>query len=80
MEGKKFTLGAALLFEEATGKSVTELAKPGISDVVAMIWAQENWDNEARPSLAEYTKSLAGKDLSEVTQALNSPFSQAAAQ
>ena len=44
--GKKFTLGAALLFEEITGGSVTDMTKPRISDMLTMLYAQEYWDND----------------------------------
>lgn len=78
--GKSFTLGAALLFEEITGKSVTDMSSPKIGDMVAMLYAQENWDNDNRPTFDQYKKDISGEDLSELTKRLNGPFSQPAAQ
>ena len=80
MEGKKFTLGAALLFEEVTGKTVTDMGTLGLADMLAMLYAQEFWNVNDRPSFDEF-KAMAGSwDISELTQRLNGPFSQPAAQ
>jgi len=76
----KFTLGAALLFEELTGGSITEMSKPKISDMVAMLYAQEYWDKDDRPTFDQFKKDISGEDLSNLTQRLNGPFSQPAAQ
>jgi len=75
----KFTLGAALLFEDLTGKSVTEMTSPKIGDMVAMLYAQEYWDKEDRPTFDQFKKDISGEDLSNLTQRLNGPFSQPAA-
>mgnify|MGYP000099876549 FL=1 len=75
-----FTLGAALLFEELTGGSITDMSKPKISDMVAMLYAQEYWDKEDRPTFDQFKKDISGEDLSNLTQRLNGPFSQPAAQ
>jgi hypothetical protein len=53
MEGKKFTLGAALLFEEVTGKTVTDMGTLGLADMLAMLYAQEFWNVTDRPSFDE---------------------------
>ena len=80
MEGKKFTLGAALLFEEVTGKTVTDMGTLGLADMLAMLYAQEFWNVSDRPSFDEF-KAMAGAwDISGLTQRLNGPFSQPAAQ
>jgi hypothetical protein len=80
MEGKKFTLGAALLFEEVTGKTVTDMGTLGLADMLAMLYAQEFWNVNDRPSFDDF-KAMAGAwDISELTQRLNGPFSQPAAQ
>jgi hypothetical protein len=80
MEGKKFTLGAALLFEEVTGKTVTDMGTLGLADMLAMLYAQEFWNVTDRPSFDEF-KAMAGAwDISELTQRLNGPFSPPAAQ
>ena len=80
MEGKKFTLGAALLFEEVTGKSVTNMGNLGLAYMLGMLYAQEFWDMADRPSFDEF-KAMAGAwDITELTQRLNGPFSQPAAQ
>lgn len=78
--GTKFTLGAAMLFEELTGKSVTEMTSPKIGDMVAMLYAQEYWDKDDRPTFEQFKKDISSEDLSELTKRLNSPFSQPAAQ
>ena len=75
----KFTLGAALLFEDLTGKSVTEMTSPKIGDMVAMLYAQEYWDKDDRPTFDQFKKDISGEDLSKLTQRLNGPFSQPAA-
>ena len=77
--GTKFTLGAAMLFEELTGKSVTEMTSPKIGDMVAMLYAQEYWSKEDRPTFEQFKKDISGEDLSNLTKRLNSPFSQPAA-
>lgn len=77
--GNKFTLGAALLFEEITGKSVTDMTSPKIGDMVAMLYAQEYWDNDNRPTFEQFKKDISAEDLSELTKRLNGPFSQPAA-
>ena len=78
--GNKFTLGAALLFEEITGKSVTDMTSPKIGDMVAMLYAQEYWDKDDRPTFEQFKKDISAEDLSELTKRLNGPFSQPAAQ
>ena len=75
----KFTLGAALLFEELTGGSITDMSKPKISDMVAMLYAQEYCDKSDRPTFDQFKKDISGEDLSNLTQRLNGPFSQPAA-
>jgi hypothetical protein len=77
--GTKFTLGAAMLFEDLTGKSVTEMTSPKIGDMVAMLYAQEYWDKDDRPTFEQFKKDISGEDLSNLTKRLNSPFSQPAA-
>ena len=77
--GTKFTLGAAMLFEDLTGKSVTEMTSPKIGDMVAMLYAQEYWDKDDRPTFEQFKKDISGDDLSNLTKRLNSPFSQPAA-
>ena len=39
----QFKLGAALLFEELTGKSMTEIGTPKMTDMIYLIYAQEYW-------------------------------------
>ena len=77
--GKSFTLGAAMLFEEITGKSVTDMKAPKIGDMVAMLYAQEYWDKDDRPTFDQYKKDISSEDLSTLTKRLNGPFSQPAA-
>lgn len=76
----KFTLGAALLYEELTGKSMTDIKNPKITDMVYLIYAQEYWDKDQRPSFEEFKKEMASKDISDVSSALNGPFSPMEAQ
>jgi len=78
--GKKFTLGAALLFEELTGGSITDMTKPKISDMLCMLYAQEHWDNNNRPTFEDFKKECSTLALEELTERLNGPFSQPAAQ
>jgi hypothetical protein len=71
----KFTLGAALLFEELTGRSISDMANPKITDMVYLIYAQEYWDKDNRPSFEQFKKDMSSKDISEISSALNGPFS-----
>ena len=53
----KFTLGAALLFEEISGKGVKSLGEEmGLADMVKLIYAQQYWDKADRPSLETSSK------------------------
>lgn len=76
----KFTLGAALLFEEMTGKSMTEISNPKLTDMVYLIYAQEYWDKNDRPSFDDFKKEMSSKDISDISSALNGPFSPKEAQ
>ena len=76
----KFTLGAALLFEEMTGKSMTEISNPKLTDMVYLIYAQEYWDKDQRPSFDDFKKQMSSKDISDISSALNGPFSPKEAQ
>lgn len=76
----KFTLGAALLFEEMTGKSMTEISNPKLTDMVYLIYAQEYWDKDDRPSFDDFKKKMSSKDISDISSALNGPFSPKEAQ
>jgi hypothetical protein len=76
----KFTLGAALLYEELTGKSMTDMTNPKITDMVYLIYAQEYWDKNDRPSFEQFKKEMSDKDISDVSSALNGPFSPREAQ
>lgn len=76
----KFTLGAALLFEEMTGKSMTEISNPKLTDMVYLIYAQEYWDKDDRPSFDDFKKEMSSKDISDISSALNGPFSPKEAQ
>lgn len=76
----KFTLGAALLFEELTGKSMTEISNPKLTDMVYLIYAQEYWDKDQRPSFDDFKKEMSSKDISDISSALNGPFSPKEAQ
>jgi len=76
----KFTLGAALLYEELTGKSMTDITNPKITDMVYLIYAQEYWDKNDRPSFEQFKKEMSDKDISDVSSALNGPFSPREAQ
>ena len=68
------------MFEEVTGKTVTDLGALGLADMLAMLYAQEFWNVSDRPSFDEF-KAMAGAwDITELTQRLNGPFSQPAAQ
>ena len=52
----------------------------GLADMLAMLYSQEFWNVSDRPSFDEF-KAMAGAwDISELTQRLNGPFSQPAAQ
>ena len=76
----QFTLGAALFYEEITGKSMTEIGTPKMTDMIYLIYAQEYWDKDDRPSFDEFKKEISAKDVSEISSALNGPFSPREAQ
>jgi hypothetical protein len=71
----QFKLGAALLFEELTGKSMTDIKDPKITDMIYLFYAQEYWDKNDRPSFDDFKKEISQKDISEIGSALNGPFS-----
>ena len=71
----QFKLGAALLFEELTGKSMTDVSNPKLTDMVYLIYAQQYWDKDDRPSFDEFKQQMSTKDISEISSALNGPFS-----
>ena len=56
------------------------MTSPKLGDMVAMLYAQEYWDNDSRPTFEQFKKDISGEDLSELTKRLNGPFSQPAAQ
>ena len=77
----KFTLGAALLFEEISGKGVKSLGEEmGLSDMVKLIYAQQYWDKADRPSLEDFSKEIGGKEVNDLAAMLDNPFSPPAAQ
>lgn len=76
----QFTLGAALLFEELTGKSITDMKDTKVTDMVYLVYAQQYWDKDPRPSFEEFKKEISAKDISEISSALNGPFSPREAQ
>ena len=71
----KFTLGAALFYEELTGKSMTDVSNPKLTDMVYLIYSQQYWDKDDRPSFDEFKQQMSTKDISEISSALYGPFS-----
>jgi hypothetical protein len=51
------------------------MANPKITDMVYLIYAQEYWDKDNRPSFEQFKKDMSSKDISEISSALNGPFS-----
>jgi hypothetical protein len=81
MEGVKFTLGAALMFEELSGKSVKALGEDmGLNDMVKLIYAQQYWNDKNRPTLEAFTEELSAQPVEALAAYLNAPFSQPVAQ
>ena len=74
-KGQKFTLGAALLFEEITGKRLAEIGDGlGLRDTIALIYVQRFWNIEARPSLAQFTEEMSAQPVEALPALLNAPF------
>ena len=59
---------------------MTEISNPKLTDMVYLIYAQEYWDKDQRPSFDDFKKEMSSKDISDISSALNGPFSPKEAQ
>jgi len=74
-KGIKFTLGAALLFEELSGKKMAELGDGlGLRETVILLYAQKYWNQSDRPTLEAFTLEMGAINVNELPALLNAPF------
>lgn len=74
-KGQKFTLGAALLFEEITGKRMAEIGEGlGLRDTIALLYCQRFWNVKERPSFEQFTVELSAESVEALPALLNAPF------
>lgn len=74
-KGIKFTLGAALLFEELSGKKMAELGDGlGLRETVILLYAQKYWNQNDRPTLEAFTLEMGAINVNELPALLNAPF------
>jgi hypothetical protein len=74
-KGMKFTLGAALMFEELSGKKMADLGDGlGLKDTVILLYAQKYWNQAERPTLEAFTLEIGANDVHELPALLNAPF------
>ena len=74
-KGQKFALGAALMFEDLTGKRLAEIGEGlGLRDTIALIYAQRFWNIEGRPTLAQFTEEMSAEPVEALPALLNAPF------
>jgi hypothetical protein len=74
-KGIKFTLGAALMFEELTGKRMADLGEGlGLADTVALIYSQRYWDKADCPTFDAFKLEIGATQIHELPALLNAPF------
>jgi hypothetical protein len=74
-KGTKFTLGAALMFEELSGKKMADLGDGlGLRDTVILLYAQKYWNQAERPTLEAFTLEIGATEINELPALLNAPF------
>jgi hypothetical protein len=74
-KGMKFTLGAALMFEELSGKKMADLGEGlGLRETVILLYAQKYWDQADRPTLEAFTSEIGATEIQELPALLNAPF------
>lgn len=74
-KGQKFALGAALLFEDLTGKRLADISEGlGLRDTIALLYCQRFWNVKERPTLDQFTNELSASDVEALPALLNAPF------
>jgi hypothetical protein len=74
-KGIKFTLGAALMFEELSGKKMAELGDGlGLRETVILLYSQKYWNQTDRPTLEAFTLEIGAINVNELPALLNAPF------
>lgn len=74
-KGIKFTLGAALLFEELSGKKMADLGEGlGLRETVILLYAQKYWSQTDRPTLEAFSLEIGAMNIDELPALLNAPF------
>lgn len=74
-KGQKFALGAALMFEEITGKRLAEIGDGlGLKDTIALIYSQRFWNTKDRPTLDQFTEEMSAEPVEALPALLNAPF------
>jgi hypothetical protein len=74
-KGQKFSLGAALLFEDLTGKRMADISEGlGLRDTIALLYCQRFWNVKERPSFEQFTEEISASDIEALPALLNAPF------
>ena len=74
-KGQKFSLGAALLFEDLTGKRMADISEGlGLRDTIALLYCQRFWNVKERPSFEQFTVELSAESVEALPALLNAPF------
>jgi len=75
-KGQKFALGAALLFEELTGKRMAEVGDGlGLRDTIVLVYCQRFWNTEEKPTLDQFITEISANSVEALPALLNAPFS-----
>jgi hypothetical protein len=74
-KGQKFSLGAALLFEDLTGKRMADISDGlGLRETIALLYCQRFWNIKERPSLDQFTEEISASNIEALPALLNAPF------
>lgn len=74
-KGQKFSLGAALLFEDLTGKRMADISEGlGLRDTIALLYCQRFWNVKERPSFEQFTEEISASNIEALPALLNAPF------
>jgi len=75
-KGQKFALGAALMFEDITGKRLADISDGlGLRDTIALLYCQRYWNTKEKPTLDQFIEELSANSVEALPALLNAPFS-----
>ena len=73
-KGQKFSLGAALLFEDLTGKRMADISDGlGLRETIALLYCQRFWNIKERPSLDQFTEEISASNIEALSGAVAVP-------